>query len=216
LVSSKKQNETSGNKTNNNNNAILTIRIDNNLDEILTSISEEKRLPKSTIIRDYLEMVRYFSIDHNSIKSLNENDLIILKKNYFFSLIDQFDELRQIDLGRELGQFINDISRIQGKIDDMEFKLDLCEKYGFFPKFIDKENYILFSNKFGPKRFVESFVWYLLTKGEEGDFDRSFIESELSKSTKLENRYKNIIQPVQRDASHYSFEFAKLPEKEKK
>lgn len=214
MVSSKTKKNSENKKEKSRNSAVLTIRIDNSLDEIFNQIGEEKRLPKSTIIRDYLEMARYFAINRKSIRSINENDLIILKRNFFFSLLEGMDELHQIELGSRLGHYINDVARIQGKLEDVEYKLDLCEKHGFFQKFLDAENYILVSKKFGPKRFVEAFVWILLTKGEEGDFNRSFTESEMTKSSKTKRSYYDTIQPIKRDASHYSFEFAKIRKEE--
>jgi hypothetical protein len=98
-------------------------------------------------------------------------------------------------------------------LDDISYKLDLCEEYGLFPKFIDKQNYILITKKFGPERFVEAFIWYLITKGDKGDFDKEFITEELEDSSKLMKKYKETIQPVRRDASHFAFEFAKVEDK---
>jgi len=159
-------------------------------------------------------MAHFFLMDHNSIKSQNENNLIILKRSFFRNIIDNIDQLSQIEFGTELARFINDLARLEGKIDDIEYKLTLCEQYGMFPKFIDKQNYILFSNKFGPKKFVEAFAWYLITKGDKGDFDKQFIEEVLSDSSKLTKKYEETIQPIQRDSSHYAFEFARIKESE--
>jgi len=190
--------------------AILTVRINPELDQTLDEICEKRRLTKAAVIREYLERARFFLIDHNSIKSLNENPLILLKRRFFKSLIAEFDEKKQIELGTELARFINDLARLQGKLNDISYKLDLCEEYGLFPKFVDKQNYILISKKFGPERFVEAFTWYLITKGDEGDFDKEFITEELEDSSKLMKKYKEIIQPIRRDASHFSFEFAQI------
>ncbi|MHA1723288.1 MAG: hypothetical protein ACTSXH_00385 [Promethearchaeota archaeon] len=194
------------------NDTILTLRIDKELNDIIYQLGVKKKLSKSIILRNYLELARYFNVDYDSMRSLNENELIITKRNFLFNLLEELDELKQIDYGSRLAQYINDIARIQGKEDDIGYKLDLCEKHGFFPKFIDKRNYILISKKFGPKKFVEAFTWLLITKGEEGDFDRSFIESEISKSSKTKRSYFKIINPLERDASYYSFEFAKYSE----
>ncbi len=191
---------------------VITIRIDEKLDEILNDICKKNSITKAALIRNYLDMARYITIDQKSIRSLNRNDLLLLKKNIFKDILERFDEITQIDIGTELAQFINDLSRLEGNIDDIEYKLDMCEKMGLFQKFIDKENYILFSKEFGPEKFVEAFVWQLITKGDEGDFDKNFIESEMEKSSKLKSSYEKRIQSVRRDISYYAFGYAKIPE----
>ncbi len=192
---------------------ILTVRINEDLDKILDTICDKRHLTKAVVVREYLEMAKSFLIDHNSIKSFNENTLILLKRSFFKTIMDKMDESNQIELGTELARFINDLARLQGKIDDIDYKITLCEEYGMFPKFVDKENYLLFSRQFGPNKFVEAFVWTLITKGDSGDFDKQFIETELSDSSKLTKKYEETIQPVQRDSSYYAFEFAKVKKK---
>ncbi|MHA1293868.1 MAG: hypothetical protein ACTSQJ_14520 [Promethearchaeota archaeon] len=189
---------------------VLTIRIDEELDDVLNKISEKKRMTKASLIRNYLELARYFIIDEESIKSLNQNDLILLKKNFFIDCLREFNEIQQIDIGTNLARFINDLARIEGKIEDINYKLDLCHHFGFFNKYIDKENYILFSKSFGPKKFVEAFVWQLFTKGDKGDFDKSFIDAEIERSKSIRSNYEKKIQPVYRDSSYFAFEFAKI------
>ncbi|MFX0073761.1 MAG: hypothetical protein ACFFAO_21995, partial [Candidatus Hermodarchaeota archaeon] len=175
----------------------------------ISDICENKNIKKAKLIRDYLELIKYLRVTNNDIRSLNENNLIILKRDFFTDIIKDMDEIKQIELGTRLARFINDIARIQKK-EDINFRLDLCHYYGLFNKFIDADNYILFSKKFGPRRYVEAFAWQLITKGDKGDFDKSFIESEMEDNKKLRTKYQETIQPVRRDASYYGFEFAKL------
>ena len=106
-----------------------------------------------------------------------------------------------------MARFVNDIARISGKLKDLEFKLDLCDHMGFFPKFIDEENYVLVSNKFGPKKFVEAFTYRLI---QEKEMDSRFTEEALDGSKNLTAQYNKALQPTERSSSHYSFEFAKL------
>jgi hypothetical protein len=190
--------------------AVVTIRIDADLDEELDFISENKQLSKAALIRNYLNLAKFFVIDHNSIISSNKNELLLLKRNYFKNLLENMDEKIQIDMGEELGQFINDLARLQGKLDDIEFKLGLCQAYGFFPKFIDRAGYILFPKQFGTKKFVEAFVWRLITMGNKGDFDKDFTEENIEDSRRTRSSYYDTIQPVRRDATHYAFEFARI------
>ena len=194
--------------------SVLTIRIDNDLDNIINEICEKKNITKASLIRNYLEMIRYVLVDKNTILSSNNNELLLLKKSVFRAVIDRFSEESQIDLGIELAQFINDLARLEGKLDDVEFKLDLCEQYGFFQKFIDKENYILITNKFGPKKFVEAFIYKLIKMGSEKDFDKDWTEEKIENSSKINNAYKKNVSPVERSAEHYSFEFAKITPEE--
>ncbi|MFW6312158.1 MAG: hypothetical protein ACOC1K_07985, partial [Nanoarchaeota archaeon] len=142
------------------------------------------------------------------------NELLLLKRNYLKTLLENMDQIAQIDLGEELGRFINDLARLKGKLEDTEFKLDLCQAYGFFPKLIDNDGYILFPKQFGTKRFVEAFVWRLITMGNKGDFDRDFTEENIEDSRRTRSSYRDAIQPVRRDATHYAFEFAKIEEEE--
>ncbi len=190
--------------------SILTVRIHEDLDENLDIICKKRGLKKATVVREYLDKAKFFLIDHNSIKSKNENNLILLKRTYFRNILEKIDEITQIELGSELARFINDLARLEGKIDDIPYKIAICEEYGLFSKFIDKENYILFSKKFGPRKFVEAFVWILISKGDKGDFDKQFTQEELSNSSKLNKKYEELIQPIKRDSSYYAFEFAKL------
>ncbi|MFX1275991.1 MAG: hypothetical protein ACFFBP_17335 [Promethearchaeota archaeon] len=193
--------------------SVLTIRIDNDLDHIINEICERKSITKASLIRNYLEMIKYVLIYQNSFLSSNNNDLLILKRSFFKSILSKFDEDLQIDLGIELAQFINDLARLEGNFENIEFKLDLCEHYGLFPKFIDRENYILISHKFGPQKFVEAFMYQLIKMGTEQDFDKSWTEEELSKSKDARKSYKQSVNPIVRDSTHYSFEFAKISNK---
>lgn len=187
--------------------SVITVRIEDNLNATLDEISDRLGGSKANIIRNYLEMANYVLIGKNSIKSLNDRDCIIVKKSFFKNLIEGFDESQQISLGDKLALFICDIARIQGKLDDIEYKLILCERLGFFPKFVDSGGYILFSKKFGPKKFMEALTWRLI-KNEE--YNPQYIESEMTKSSKLRGQYEKMIVPIKRSSDHYSFEYAKL------
>lgn len=194
-------------KKGNESTSVITVRIDKNLNDYLDEISYKMKVSKANLIRNYLEMAKYVLIERNSLKSLEDRNLILIKKSFLKNIIGNLGELEQINLGEKLGRFINDYARIQGKIDDIGFKLDICEHLGFFPKFIDSDGYILFSNKFGPKKFVEAFTWRLINQEE---FNLQFIENEMIKSNKLRTAYEKIIAPIERSSSNYSFEFAKL------
>ena len=194
-------------KKGNESTSVITVRIDKNLNDYLDEISYKMKVSKANLIRNYLEMAKYVLIERNSLKSLEDRNLILIKKSFLKNIIGNLGELEQINLGEKLGRFINDYARIQGKIDDIGFKLDICEHLGFFPKFIDRDGYILFSNKFGPKKFVEAFTWRLINQEE---FNLQFIENEMIKSNKLRTAYEKIIAPIERSSSNYSFEFAKL------
>ncbi|HEY0090278.1 MAG TPA: hypothetical protein VGB37_15625, partial [Candidatus Lokiarchaeia archaeon] len=189
---------------------VLTIRIDEDLDSKFNKQAIHTNTTKANLIREYLELAKYFNIKKNSFQSLNNNDLILIKQNFFSSIIAEINPIKQIDLGTDMADLINDLARIEEKSDDIEYKLDLCERYGLFPKFVDKGNYILIGKKFGPKKFVEAFIWQLITEGKKGDYDKTFIDSEMEGNKKLITKYEEQIQPVKRDASYYSFEFAKL------
>ena len=84
-------------------------------------------------------MSKFIIKQKSSIKSLNDRDCIIIKRSFFRKLIDTLEEVEQMELGIKTARFINDIARLQGKIENTEYKLDLCEQLGFFPKLIDED-----------------------------------------------------------------------------
>jgi len=190
--------------------SVLTVRISKELDQTLEKIRERKGISKATVIRYYLEMAKYILIDIGSIRSLDERDMITIKKKTFKNYLKSLEEEVQMIQGIKFARFINDLARVQGKLEDLDYKLDLCEHLGFFPKFIDEEHYILFSNKFGPKKFVEAFAYKLINHDPELEYDLSFTEEAVN--SKKKGAYVKTIQPVDRAASYYAFEFAKVPE----
>lgn len=190
--------------------SVLTVRIDDELDQILSRIKNKKGITKAKLIRNYLEMAKYLILDGESIQSLNNRDFIIIKRSFLKRLVEKLEELEQIELGEKFGRLINDIATLQGKTDDNDYKIDLCEHLGFFTKHIDSEGYLLILKKFGPQKFVESFLWKII---KNKDFDTQFIESEIEKSSKVRSQYDKVINPLDRSTSHYAFEFAKMKKK---
>ncbi|MFX0072839.1 MAG: ribbon-helix-helix protein, CopG family [Candidatus Hermodarchaeota archaeon] len=193
-----------------NSTSVITVRIDEDLDRNIEKTRSKLGMSKADFIRKYLDMSKYLVIQNNAIKSLNNRDFIILKKSTFRKLIEPLNEPKQMELGNKLARFINDIARLEGQIDNIEYKLDLCEHLGLFPKFIDKENYILISKKLGPKKFVEVFTYKLINYDPKHSYE--YTDEELKSSKSLRSQYKKEIGPVDRSSSHYSYEFAKIPE----
>ncbi|MFX1441956.1 MAG: hypothetical protein ACFFHV_00955 [Promethearchaeota archaeon] len=190
---------------------VLTVRINKEIDELLEKVKERKGTTKAMLIRNYLEMIKYISINNGSIRSLDDRNLVIIKRKTFKNYLKNFGEEEQIRQGIKLAESINDIARVQGKLDDISYKLDLCEHLGFFPKFIDEEGYILFSDKFGPKKFVEAFIYKLINFQPDDEYDMNFSEEGLEKSKDVRKDYQKKINPVKRASSYYAFEFAKIP-----
>jgi hypothetical protein len=190
---------------------VITVRIEEELNNNIEDMREKLGISKADLIRNYLGMSKYIIKQKNSIQSLNKRDLIIVKRSFLRKLIDNSTESEQINLGDKLGRFINDIARINGKVDDVGYKLDLCDSLGFFLRDIDHESYVNIIKKFGPKKFVEAFTWRLFNQEE---FNSKYTEEEIKGSKSLTQQYLKEIQPVTRSSSHYSFEFAKLPEEQ--
>jgi len=189
--------------------SVITVRIDNELNNVIEKLRSNLGISKANFIRNYLEMSKYLIIQNNTIKSLNNRDLVVIKKSFVRKLIEAMDEKEQMEMGVKIARFINDIATIQGKLDDIEYKLDLCEHLGFFPKLIDEENYILFSKKFGPKKFIEAFVYKLINYELKSEYDTRFTEENIKTQSKINSAYTKALQPVERLSSHYSFEIAK-------
>ena len=191
--------------------SVITVRIDEELNNNLDKVRTKLGISKADLIRNYLELSKYFIKQKGSIQCLNDRDLIIVKRSYLRNLIEKENEEDQIKLGENLARLINDCARIYGKLDDIDYKLDLCDNLGFFRKFIGENNYILIDHKFGPQKFVEAFIWSLFNKGE---FNPNWTKSKIDGQSKIESAYKKQVQPVEISSSHFSFEFAKRIEED--
>lgn len=189
--------------------SVITVRIDKELNDNLDKLRMKLGISKAELIRNYLKMSYYIIKQKSSIKSLNRRDFIVIKKSFLRKLIEDKEEEEQIELGEKLARFINDIATINGKEDDLDYKLSLCDNLGFFPKDIDDEGYILISKKFGSRKFVESFTWKLF---KENNFNLNWIESKIESQSKIKTAYEKQVQPVERSSSHYSFEYARITE----
>ena len=189
--------------------SIITIRIDKELNEHIDKLKDRLGLSKADIVRNYLDLSKYLIKEKNSIKSFNNRDFIVVKRSFLRKMIENLDEETQILLGDKLARFINDISRITGKVDDINFKLDICDNLGFFQKFIDQENYILVSKRFGPKKFVESFLYRFFW---EEEMNPNYVEEKIKGNKSLNSKYLNDFTEVKRSESHYTYEFMRLAE----
>jgi len=208
-----KNNSSSSKKGGKNSTSIITVRIDEELNSNIDKLKKKLGISKADLIRNYLEMSRFIIKQKSSIKSLNDRDCIIIKRSFFRKLIDTIEEVDQMELGIKTARFINDIARLQGHIDEIDYKLDLCEHLGFFPKLIDEDKYILFSKKFGTKKFIEAFVYKLINHEPKSKYNTRFTDEAISNNKSLRTQYKKEITPAEEcSASHYAFEFAKLPE----
>jgi hypothetical protein len=194
-----------------NSSVVITVRIDEELNTNLENIKRDIGISKANLIRYYLEFSQCLIKQKNSVKSLDDQDFIIIIRSLLRELIEKIDEADQISLGDKFARFINSIALVKNKGDDLNFKLDLCNNLGFFRKYIDEQNYVLISKKFGPKKFVEAFIWQLFKKKE---FNSRYTEEELKGSKNLKQQYNKEIHPIDRISSYYSFEFAKMSEEE--
>ncbi|MFX1417977.1 MAG: ribbon-helix-helix protein, CopG family [Promethearchaeota archaeon] len=191
--------------------SVITVRIDEELNDNLDKIKAKLGISKADLIRNYLEMSKYIIKQKGSIQSLNDRDFIIVKRSYLRKLVENWEEEEQIDLGEKLARFINDCARINGKLDDIDYKLELCDNLGFFRKFEDDEQYVLIDKKFGPSKFVEAFIWRIFNQGE---FNPDWISSKIETQSKIRTAYEKQVHPVERSSSHFSYEFAKTAEEE--
>ena len=193
---------------------VITVRIEKELNETLDALRNKIGVSKADLIRNYLELSKYVIVQKSSIKSLNDRDMVMIKKSYLRKMLESREEIEQINSGLKLSRFINDIARINNKLEDIHYKLDLCDNLGFFPKFIDEENYVLITKKFGPKKFIEAFTWQIFKEPTQKDFSTNYTTETIDNKSSIRNAYNKEIVPVERSSSHYSFEFAKVPEEE--
>ncbi len=188
---------------------IITVRIDEELNNNLEAIKRDLGISKADIIRNYLELSKYLIKQRTSVKSLDDQDFMIILKNHLRELVEIIAEEEQIILGDKLARFINEIALIKNRRDDLNYKLDLCNHLGFFRKYIDDQNYLLISKKFGPKKFVEAFTWRIFKSKQ---LNPRYTENELKGSKNLTQQYNREIHPLDRISSYYAYEFAKFPE----
>ena len=159
-------------------------------------------------------MAKYMIIDQNSIRTIDDRDFIMIKRKIFKKFLKSYEIEEQMEYGLKFAQFINDMARLQGRIDDIEYKLEMCQHLGFFPKFVDDDNYILISNKFGPKKFVESFAYKMIYHDPNTEYDINFTDENIESKKALKQDYNKKIGPTYRAESYYAFEFAKIEKEE--
>jgi len=190
---------------------VITIRIDEKLNEHLDNMKERMGISKTNLIKNYLELSKYLIKHKTELSSLNDRDLVVVKKSFLRNLIERLEEKEQLNSGDKLARFVNDIARIYGKQEDLRYKIDFCDNLGFFNSLFDDNNYLLTTKKFGPKKFVEAFLWRLFKQKE---LNSNYIEEEMKGNKSLRQKYKSEIKVLDISSSHYSYEFAKIPKLE--
>jgi len=186
---------------------VITIRINQELNDNLDRMKDRMGINKNSLIKNYLELSKYFLKHKSTIRSLNDRDLVVVKRSFLRNLIEQLDEKKQLSSGDKIGRFIKDIARIYGKQDDLEFKIDFCDNLGFFNNLLDESNQLLVEKKFGPTKFVEAFLWRLF---EQKELNPNYNEEEMKGNKSLRQKYKNQMKQLDISSSHYSYEFARI------
>lgn len=189
---------------------VITIRIDEELNEYLDRMHKRLGVSKTSLIKNYLGLSKYIVKHKSTLQSLNDRDLIIIKRSHLRNLVERLDESDQLLYGDKLGVFVNDIARIYGKQEDINYKINFCDNLGYFSSIIDDDNNLLVVKKFGPKKFVEAFLWRLF---EQKELNPNYIEEEMKGNKSLRQRYNNQVKELDISSSHYSYEFAKIPRK---
>jgi len=189
---------------------VITIRIDAELNDHLDKLNKRLGITKTNLIKHYLELSKYLVKQKSTLQSLNDRDLVVVKRSFLRGLIDRMEESEQLSFGDKLGVFINDIARIFGKQEDINYKVDFCDNLGYLSSILDDDNNLLVVKKFGPKKFVEAFLWRLF---EQKELNPNYIEEEMKESKSLRQKYRNQLKASGISSSHYSYEFAKIPEK---
>ncbi len=188
---------------------VITIRIDEDLSDHLDKLHKRMGITKTNLIKNYLELSRYLIKQKSVLHSLNDRDLVVVKRSFLRNLIERLDEGDQLNFGDKLGVLINDIARIYGKQDDIRYKINFCDMLGYLSSILDDDNNLLVARKLGPKKFVEAFLWRLF---EQKELNRDYIEEEMKGNKSLRQKYKSQIKELDISSSHYSYEFAKIPE----
>ena len=186
---------------------VITIRIDQELSDNLDRMKDRMGITKNNLIKNYLELSKYFLKGKSTIQSLNDRDLVVIKRSFLRNLIERLDETEQLTFGDKLGRLINDIARIYGKQEDLQYKIDFCDNLGFFNNLLDESNYVLVEKKFGPAKFAEAFLWRIF---EQKELNPNYIEEEMKGNKSLRQKYKNQIKQLDISSSHYSYEFARI------
>ncbi len=188
---------------------VITIRIDGELNDQLDKMHKRMGITKTSLIKNYLELSKYLIKQKSALQALNDRDLVVIKRSFLRNIIERLKESEQLNFGDKLGVLINDIARIYGKQEDIRYKVDFCDKLGFFSSILDDDNNLLVVKKLGPKKFVEAFLWRLF---EQKELNPNYIEEEMKGNKSLRQKYKSQIKELDISSSHYSYEFAKIPE----
>jgi hypothetical protein len=189
---------------------VITIRIDEELNDHLDKMNKRIGVTKTSLIKNYLKLSKYIIKQKSALQSLNDRDLVIVKRSFLRNIIERLNESDQLMYGDKLGVFINDIARIYGKQEDINYKVDFCDNLGFLSSILDDDNNLLVVRKFGPKKFVEAFLWRLF---EQKELNPNYKEEEMKGNKSLRQKYTNQIKELDISSSHYSYEFAKMSEK---
>ncbi len=189
---------------------VITIRIDEELNDHLDKMNKRIGVTKTSLIKNYLKLSKYIVKQKSALQSLNDRDLVIVKRSFLRNIIERLNESDQLMYGDKLGVFINDIARIYGKQEDINYKVDFCDNLGFLSSILDDDNNLLVVRKFGPKKFVEAFLWRLF---EQKELNPNYKEEEMKGNKSLRQKYTNQIKELDISSSHYSYEFAKMSEK---
>ena len=107
---------------------VITVRIDEELNSSLEKIKRDIGISKANLIRNYLELSQCLIKRKNSVKSLDDQDFIIVIKSFLREIIEKLEESEQILLGDKLARFINSTALIKNKGNDLDFKLELCNR----------------------------------------------------------------------------------------
>ena len=68
---------------------VITIRINEELNEHLDNMKESMAISKTNLIKNYLELSKYLIKHKTAIQSLNERDLVVVKKSFLRNLIER-------------------------------------------------------------------------------------------------------------------------------
>lgn len=216
---------------------VLTLRIPKSLSLQLTKIAKERAVTKTEIVKRYLKLSEIFQINDKYGKIDAEDSHLILYPEKVIkgvlNLVNSIPENDQfktrLDLGDDLGSYINNITYIRGIHQNDYYSIfKLIEKLGWFTisyrRITDQSSIILIPQSYGKKPLVYSMVYRIVTRKKYPDqWTEQLINHELphtgekirgtlkEENEEFERNYKKyVLKPLEPDLEqekldHYYF-----------
>lgn len=197
----------------NDKNKAITVRINESMENDLNFVSEKLlNVKKGTAIRNYLTLSELVAVSNDgSIKGYNNRLMVILKQETLQLILSKANSDLQLNIGDDMALYINDVCRLKGN-DSLIYKLNLCNRLGWFIYTLDSEKNVQISLEFGPEDYTKAF-FYRLAKDKKMAV-RFLSDKTVSDKTAKRDMEKEFGKGETAITANYSFKFMHLREED--